>query len=141
MLPLQHARRWRMASMFLLLAVLAATLMPVVWFWSDKIEMLVWIASIDKWLHGFTFLMLTVWFAGQYRPLSYWRVAVGLLAFGLIIEICQRMVSYRTAEWFDVAADAAGIVIGIAVAIAGAGGWCLRVEGWIHRRSIGANID
>jgi VanZ family protein len=141
MLPLRHAWRWQMGSVFLLLAVLAATLMPVVWFWSGKVELLVWITSIDKWLHGVTFLVLTVWFAGQYRPLSYWRVVVGLLAFGLIIEICQRMVSYRTADWFDVAADAAGITIGIAVAIAGAGGWCLRVENWFHSRSAGANID
>jgi len=141
MLPLRHAWRWQMGSVFLLLAVLAATLMPVVWFWSGKVELLVWIASIDKWLHGVTFLVLTVWFAGQYRPLSYWRVVVGLLAFGLIIEVCQRMVSYRTADWFDVAADAAGITIGIAVAIAGAGGWCLRVENWFHNRSADANID
>jgi VanZ family protein len=141
MLPLQHARRWQMASTFLLLAVLSATLLPVVWFWSDKFEVLSWFESIDKWLHGITFLVLSIWFAGQYRPSSYWRIAVGLLAFGLLIEICQRMVSYRTAEWFDVAADAAGIILGLAIAIAGAGGWCLRVESWIARRSIGANID
>lgn len=141
MLPLQYARRWQSASIFLLLAVLAATLLPAVWFWQDKIEILNWIANIDKWLHGATFLVLSIWFAGQYRPLSYWRIAVGLLAFGLVIESCQRMVSYRTADWLDVAADAAGIIIGIAVATAGAGGWCLRVEGWILRRSTGANID
>ena len=141
MLPLQYARRWQMASTFLLLAVLAATLLPAVWFWPDKIELLTWIASIDKWMHGVTFLVLSIWFAGQYRPLSYWRIALGLLAFGLVIEICQRMVSYRTADWLDVAADAAGIIIGIAVASAGAGGWCLRVEDWILRRSAGANID
>ena len=141
MLPLQHARRWQMASTFLLLAVLSATLLPVVWFWSDKIEVLSWFESIDKWLHGITFLVLSIWFAGQYRPSSYWRIAVGLLAFGLLIEICQRMVSYRTAEWFDVAADAAGIIVGLAIATAGAGGWSLRVESWIARRSIGANID
>lgn len=141
MLPLQHARRWQMASTFLLLAVLSATLLPVVWFWSDKFEVLSWFESIDKWLHGITFMMLSVWFAGQYRPSSYWRIAVGLLAFGLLIEICQRMVSYRTADGFDVAADAAGIIVGLAIATAGAGGWCLRVESWIARRSIGANID
>ncbi len=141
MLPLQHARRWQMASTFLLLAVLAVTLLPVVWFWPDKVDMLAWIKSIDKWLHGITFLVLSIWFAGQYRPRSYWRIAVGLLAFGLVIEICQRMVSYRTADGFDVAADAAGIIIGLAIATAGAGGWCLRVESWIVRRSIGANID
>ncbi len=141
MLPLQHARRWQSASTFLLLAVLAATLLPVVWFWSGKIEVLTWIKSIDKWLHGITFLVLTIWFAGQYRPKSYWRIAVGLLAFGLLIEICQRMVSYRTADWYDVAADAAGIIIGIAIAIAGIGGWSLRVEAWILGRGTGTSVD
>lgn len=141
MLPLQHARRWQSASTFLLLVVLAATLVPVVWFWSGKFDVLTWVKSIDKWLHGITFLVLTIWFAGQYRPKSYWRIAVGLLAFGLLIEICQRMVSYRTADWYDVAADAAGIIIGIVIAIAGVGGWSLRVEAWILRRGTGTSVD
>ena len=52
MLPLQYARRWQAASIFLLLAVFAATLLPAVWFWHDKIEIINWLASIDKWLQG-----------------------------------------------------------------------------------------
>lgn len=141
MLPLRHVRRWRLASLLLLLAVLAAALMPAVWFWSDKVRALIWFESVDKWVHGVTFLMLSVWFAGQYHAKSYWRIVLGLLAFGFIIELCQRMVGYRIADWADVAADAAGIVIGIAVAAAGAGGWSLRVEDWLLRQKTGANID
>ncbi len=134
MLPLRHARRWHTASVILLLAVLAATLMPVVWFWPDRFGALTWFESVDKWLHGVAFLVLSVWFAGQFRARSYWRIAVGLLVFGLVIEGCQRMVSYRTADWIDVAADAVGIIFGIAIAAAGAGGWSLRVEDWFLRR-------
>ena len=128
MLPLRHAKRWRIASIVLLLAVLVAALMPAVWFIDNRVQALSWFRGVDKWLHGIVFFTLSLWFAGMYHRSSYWRVAIGLLAFGFAIEICQRMVSYRSAEWYDVAADTAGIVAGLLVALLGAGGWCLRFE-------------
>ena len=117
-----------MASLIILLIVLAAALMPAVWFWDDKVSGLKWIKSIDKWVHGVTFFALSLWFTGLYKKSSYWRIGVGLLAFGLVIEACQRLVIYRTAEWMDVGADAAGIILGLVVGAVGIGGWCLRAE-------------
>lgn len=134
MLPLRYAPRWRIASLVLLLAVLLAAITPAIWFWPDRLKFISWMAAIDKWVHVLTFVVLAVWFAGQYRPRSYWRIAFGLLAFGVLIELCQRMVSYRTADWVDVAADAVGIIVGLAIAIAGVGGWSLRVESWLLQR-------
>ena len=134
MLELRHARRWQIASLIILFLVLAATLMPAVWFWDNKVGGLRWFRDIDKWLHGITFLVLSLWIAGLYRKSSYWRIAVGLLAFGLVIEACQRMVVYRTAEWLDVGADAAGIIAGLLIGLAGIGGWCLRVEEHFAKR-------
>jgi len=134
MLPLRYAPRWRIASLVFLLAVLLAALSPAVWFWPDRVKILSWMSGVDKWLHVMTFIVLAVWFAGQYRPRSYWRIAIGLLAFGVFIELCQRMVSYRTAEWFDVAADAVGIIVGLTIAIFGIGGWSLRFESWLLQR-------
>ena len=128
MLPLRHAARWQMASLVLLLIVLAATLMPAVWFWDDRFKALSWFESIDKWFHGITFLALSIWFTGLYNKGAYWRIGLGLLAFGLLIEACQRMVTYRTADWMDVGADAAGIILGLVIGAAGIGGWCLRAE-------------
>jgi VanZ family protein len=133
MLPLRHAARWQMASLFLLLIVLAATLMPAVWFWDDRFKALSWFESIDKWFHGITFLALSIWFTGLYNKSAYWRIGLGLLAFGLVIEACQRMVTYRTADWMDVGADAAGIILGLVIGAAGIGGWCLRVEGLLAK--------
>lgn len=130
MLPLRHARLWRLASVALMVLVLAATLMPAVWIFDDKRSALAWFHHADKWLHGITFVVLTVWYAGLYQRRSYWRIAVGLMAFGFLIELCQLMVSYRMADWIDIAANCAGIIAGLLVAIAGAGGWCLRVEAW-----------
>lgn len=134
MLPLRYAPHWRIASIVLLLAVLVSTLAPAVWFWSDRLELVSWLAAFDKWAHVVTFVILTVWFSGQYRPRSYWRIAVGLTVFGTLIEICQQLVGYRSAEWTDLAADVIGILAGLAIAYSGFGGWSLRIESWLDNR-------
>ena len=137
MLPLRYSRRWRFAGIALLVLVLVATLMPAVWFLAKPKEFITWFMGFDKWLHALTFLFLAVWFSGQYERSSYWRIGVGLILFGLLIEICQRMVSHRSAEWFDLAADVAGVTVGLLIALAGAGGWSLRAEQWLAQRTTG----
>jgi VanZ family protein len=97
--------------------------------------------DVDKWLHGITFVILALWFAGQYRPGSYWRIGIGLILFGFLIEGCQRLVTYRSADWFDIWADTAGIVVGLIIAMAGIGGWSLRIENWYMRRTMDTNVD
>lgn len=141
MLPLRYAGRWRAASVMLLLCVLGAALMPAVWFWGDRHGFMNWFVNVDKWLHAATFVFLAIWFAGQYRVNSYWRIGVGLLLFGVLIELSQRMVTYRSAEWFDLVADAAGIAVGLAIASARLSGWCLQVEAWLGQGSAGDGID
>lgn len=136
MLPLRFAAHWRTASMILLAIVLAGTLMPAVWQWPDDNELQTWIVEADKWVHALTFLVLALWFAGQYRPQSYWRIAVGLLGFGALIEIVQGMVAYRSAEWLDLAANVVGIGVGLAIALVGLGGWCL----WMEDRLVPGNV-
>ena len=128
MLPLRYGPWWRAASAILLLLVLAATIMPVIWLWPERREFVNWFGQIDKIAHIIVFAFLSIWFAGQYRPRSYWRIAIGLLAFGILIEICQRLVGYRSAEWLDVAADFLGIIAGLLIAVAGLGGWSQRFE-------------
>lgn len=141
MLPLRHATGWRVAGAVLLLLVLAGTMIPAVWVFPTRGEFFAWFVHIDKWLHGATFAVLAVWFAGQYRARSYWRIGIGLILFGVLTEACQRLVTYRSADWFDIAADAAGIIVGLTIATAGLGGWSLRVEEWYLRRRAGTGID
>lgn len=141
MLPLRYAPRWRTASIVLLVFVLVSTLMPAVWFWPDRSGFVEWFVPVDKWLHGITFVVLAVWFSGQYRRKSYWRIGVGLLFFGVFIEACQRLVTYRSADWLDIAADAAGIAVGLAVAMAGLGGWSLWIENRLARSRVEASGD
>ena len=137
MLPLSYARRWRIAGIVLLLLVLVGTLMPAMWVWPQRTKFIAWFADIDKWLHAITFAVLAIWFAGQYRPRSYWRIGIGLILFGILTEACQQLVSYRSAEWFDLAADVLGVVVGLIIATAGLGGWSLRVEQWLIARKAG----
>jgi len=132
MLSLRYARRWQIAGTVLLAMVLAGALLPTDWFWSKGSDSTFFIT--DKWVHGVTFAVLALWFSGQYARRSYWRLIMGLVAFGLLIEMMQRMVSYRTAEWMDLQADLLGLAIGMAIALAGAGGWCLRFEEWLQNR-------
>lgn len=119
--------------MVVLIGVFVAALMPAVWLSPRSAARFLFDA--DKWLHLFSFLVLALWFSGQYARRSYWRIAVGLLIFGIIIELCQRALIYRTADLRDLAADAAGISLGLGIAWLGVGGWSLKFEDWIvHRR-------
>ncbi len=135
MLPLRHKKRWRLAGFVLLLGVLVATIMPTLWLWPLPLDIL----RADVWLHLLTFFFLSVWFAGQYSRSSYWRLVVGLTAFGVLIELIQRMISYRSAEWMDLAADVGGIGIGIVVAMVGLGGWSLRFEQWLEKARVSSD--
>jgi VanZ family protein len=134
MLPLQYASLWRVLSAVLLLLVLAAALAPTWWF-DTKAEALSWFEHADKWLHGIIFLGLTLWFSGLIARRAWVGMAFGLLLFGALIEACQLLVSYRMADRIDLAADALGILLGMAIAAAGLGGWGLRLEDWYTRRT------
>lgn len=132
MLPLKFPRRWKVAGGLILAVVMLLALAPAVipWFSGDGPG----IPDIDKWLHGLVFVLLALWFTGQYARQSYLRVVLGLSAYGALIEVGQAMIPYRTAEWGDLAADCLGILAGILIALALTGGWSLRVEAWLEKR-------
>lgn len=82
----------------------------------------------DKLLHGITYFVLATWFAGIYRPERYVVLGAALLALGAVIELLQAAGGERMGEWFDLLANLTGILLGLGLARAGLGGWCLRVE-------------
>ncbi|MGI9202573.1 MAG: VanZ family protein [Woeseiaceae bacterium] len=133
MLPLSYPGRWKIAGALLLLGVLAVAMMPALFPWPDKPGVR-WLQLSDKWLHGITFAFLAVWYSGQFARRSYGWLAMALIAFGGLIEFCQSLVSYRTAETGDLIADVLGIGGGLIIAFIGAGGWSLRAEDWIQRK-------
>ena len=126
MWSLEYARYWRIASVALLLLLLIAALIPVDWLFDQSDSRFKLFEHADKLGHALTFLLLALWFAGQYR--SLWAIAAGLLAYGALIELCQGLTGYRSAEWLDMAANTAGIIAGLGIAATGPGGWCQRAE-------------
>jgi len=96
---------WYLLGAILLLVVAALSLLPV----PD-------VGVGDKFSHVVTYVFLGGWFgllAANWRVLCW--SAVGLMAFGILLELLQGMTSYRYAEWGDVLANGGGILIGIAV--------------------------
>lgn len=130
MLPLRYVNRWRAAGVVLLAFAFVFALVPALWSPVTVRDVAAW----DKWLHGMAFTFLAVWFSGQYAPPAFWRPALGLTAFGALIEACQYLTFHRSAELNDFYADAAGIAIGLGIAATGPAGWSLRVERWLEER-------
>ncbi len=67
----------------------------------------------DKLSHLLTYFVLSGWFG--LLAMNRYRLGlslVGLLVFGMLIELLQGMTAYRQAEWADLGANAAGILLG-----------------------------
>ncbi len=91
--------------------------------------------GFDKVEHFTAYCGLAVWFTGLYPRTRYWLVVSGLLALGLAVEIAQGVMQLgRSAEFFDMVANAVGVGVGLLLALALTGGWARRVESWLSRR-------
>jgi VanZ family protein len=65
----------------------------------------------DKAQHALGFAVLTALGLLAY-PQRPWRMALALLIFGGAIEVAQAATGWRHGDWFDLFADAVGIVLG-----------------------------
>ncbi len=108
----QWRRAWRGLLFFMLLAVawLAFTSNPPrnPLVQSDKINHLL----------AFSSLAVAAAFAVAPGARRLALAALGLLAYGGMIEIVQSQLPYRSGEWLDLLADAVGIALGLALATA-----------------------
>jgi VanZ family protein len=121
MLPLRYPYFWLVSGLMLMGIILGLALLP-----SGRIDTLV--ALSDKTLHFLAFTFLMLWFCGVFRPPLTPLVAVGLLAFGVLIEWLQSRLPYRDAEFADAAFDLGGILLGWVLAFAGLRRWTAAIE-------------
>ncbi len=98
-------RLWYLLGAMMLLGVGALSLMPM----PD-------VGVGDKLSHLLTYVFLGGWFGllAANRRVLCWTV-VGLMAYGILLEMLQGMTTYRYAEWGDVVANGSGILIGVAL--------------------------
>jgi hypothetical protein len=85
----------------------------------------------DKMAHGVAFMALMTWFCGVFEMRFAPLVAIALLCLGILIELVQQQLTYRSAELADGLADMAGIGVGWALALVGLQHWTTLLESWI----------
>ncbi len=82
----------------------------------------------DKVMHAGAYFVLMVWFAGFYTRTVYPLIAAVLLVLGVGLDLLQRLTETRTFDWYDIAMNCAGVIVGLALSLSLLGGWCQRVE-------------
>ncbi len=70
-----------------------------------------WFPSADK-VHHLWFFALLFWIGHRAALRPAWALALGLLAYGVSIEIAQSLTPSRSASLLDLLADSAGIAVG-----------------------------
>jgi VanZ family protein len=124
MLELRHRWLWVTASIVLVLGVIWGSLqtglhLPVP-------------AGFDKVEHFGTYLVLALWFTGLFPRRRYWVVVGALLLLGLSMEIGQYLMhAGRMADPDDMAANTAGVALGLIMALLATGGWAPKVDAWL----------
>jgi VanZ family protein len=102
-------RFWRIVGWFGLVLLLYLSLTP----YPPQIP----IEQGDKYGHALAYSVLMYWWAQLLTsPGRRLGLGVALVALGIAIEYLQRWSGWRTFEYFDMLADAAGVAIGWAIA-------------------------
>jgi hypothetical protein len=100
--PLELAKAWYALAACMLVAVAVVSLTPMP---STGVS--------DKLAHLLTYFVLAGWFAliARDRVVLGWSM-LGLIGYGMLIELLQAQTGYRYAEWGDVLANSGGCVAG-----------------------------
>jgi hypothetical protein len=123
MLPLRYPWAWKLVGWLLVAGVVFGSLMP-----GHSVPSVV---SNDKLLHGATYFLLMIWFAGLYPRGRHLSIALGLLALGAALDLLQGLTSTRSFDLRDIAANAAGISAALVLSYWLLEGWCQRMEQWL----------
>lgn len=97
--------RWLTAGWVMVVAVVLLSLTP-------NLAFKIGIAHLDKLEHALAYLVLMAWFGGlSGRRVHAW-IALSLVVLGAVIEWAQGASGFRSADRWDLLADAVGIVLG-----------------------------
>lgn len=125
MLQILHFRRvWFALGTVLLLVIIVASLVPV-----PKTG----IQANDKLVHISMYFVLMAWFAQVIEPRYRLHLAIAFVSLGLALEIAQHATGYRSFEWADALANAAGVVIAWVAMHTVAGKTLTMVDSWLAR--------
>lgn len=120
MLSLRYPWLWLALGWALVLFVVVGSLVPA--------SVLRAITVSDKILHAGSYFLLMIWFAGLYKRNKHPWIALALLLLGIALDVLQLDTATRTFDLLDIAADAAGIALGLTLSMLLLEGWCQRLE-------------
>jgi VanZ family protein len=88
-----------------------------------------WFPGSDKLEHALSYLAMGLWFAALFERRHLTRVALGLISFGVLVEILQAALPYgRAAEWSDLLANGIGIAVAVLLTSALRESWMFSLE-------------
>lgn len=102
--PIRAFNLWRAISWLLIVVVVILSLMP------QPIDIPV--AEGDKWGHATAYALLMLWFVQMYTRPVHWRLAIGMLALGILMECAQGLTAYRHFDYYDMLANGSGVFLG-----------------------------
>ena len=72
------------------------------------------IGDSDKIAHFVGYAALSAWFCLIIEQRnSLWRILIGLISYGLLLELLQSLTSYRFGDLADVVANSLGVITGL----------------------------
>lgn len=125
MLELRYRRAWLASVWLLVAAIVAASLWPAPVSPPEP--------GLDKLGHYGAYLLLALLGAGIVAAGKVWLAMLRTFLLGVVLEVGQAIfTASRSAEWADLAANAAGVLTAWALVAAGLAGWARRVEAWFN---------
>jgi VanZ family protein len=120
-------RLWIAAILALVAAIVAGSLAPQQPVAAERIS--------DKLGHYLAYFALALAVSGISSPRRLWRDMLACFLLGALLEAAQAVLTeHRSAEWADLAANAAGVATAWLLAAHGRAGWGLRAGTWLARR-------
>jgi VanZ family protein len=120
--PLPHLRLWRWLGRLALITTVVVCLVPMP---KSPIP----VEGGDKLEHALGWLLITLWYAqltADARALL--ARAAGFLALGAAIELAQSLTTWRSADPWDLLANAAGVATGVLLGLSPARGILARLD-------------
>ena len=117
--PLKHARAAFLLAYGVLAVVALLSLLP-----APQL-----VAGSDKLIHFLVYLGLSAGFSALVcRHRSLYLVGAGLIVYGAGIEWLQGLTGYRYFEYQDIAANSAGVLVGLLIRLTPVPAWIRQLE-------------
>lgn len=105
---LRFKKIWHSLAYLIILVIIVLSLIPD----PDKITPF---SASDKLLHTLAYAVSMFWFGLCFKRERLFSLGAGLVLLGIALEFIQGQTGYRTMSLYDIIANCAGVLIGLAL--------------------------